>query len=56
MIAWGPSQASQRASARALLGFAAITGKLPISIPPRARFGDGEERAVTRQEVSSGLR
>jgi beta-N-acetylhexosaminidase len=48
VIAWGPSQASQQAAARALLGSSAITGKLPISIPPFARFGDGEQRAAVR--------
>jgi beta-N-acetylhexosaminidase len=48
MIAWGPSQASQQAAARALLGTSAITGRLPISLPPFARFGDGEQRGSTR--------
>jgi beta-N-acetylhexosaminidase len=48
MIAWGPSQASQQAAARALLGSSPITGRLPISIPPYAHFGDGEQRAVSR--------
>lgn len=48
MIAWGPSQASQQAAARALLGRSAITGRLPISLPPFARFGDGEQRAMPR--------
>jgi beta-N-acetylhexosaminidase len=51
MIAWGPSQASQQAAARALLGAIPITGKLPISIPPYARFGDGEERTSTRDRT-----
>ena len=50
-IAWGPSLASQQAAARALLGANAITGRLPISIPPFARFGDGEQRAATRASV-----
>ncbi len=48
IIAWGPSQASQQAAARALLGRSAITGRLPISLPPFSRFGDGEQRATTR--------
>ena len=48
IIAWGPSQASQQAAARALLGRSAITGRLPISLPPFARFGDGEQRVTTR--------
>ena len=48
VIAWGPSQASQQAAARALLGSIAITGRLPISLPPFARFGDGEQRTTAR--------
>ena len=48
VIAWGPSQPSQQAAARALLGRSAITGRLPISLPPFARFGDGEQRVTTR--------
>jgi beta-N-acetylhexosaminidase len=48
MIAWGPSQASQQAAARALLGSSAITGKLPISLPVIAPLGSGEERSATR--------
>jgi beta-N-acetylhexosaminidase len=48
MIAWGPSQASQQAAARALLGSNAITGTLPISLSPFAVFGGGERRAAVR--------
>ncbi|MEP6904522.1 MAG: glycoside hydrolase family 3 N-terminal domain-containing protein [Gemmatimonadales bacterium] len=33
VVAWGGSQGSQSAAARALLGITSITGKLPISIP-----------------------
>jgi beta-N-acetylhexosaminidase len=51
MIAWGSSQVSQWAAARALLGSNAITGVLPISLSPFAVFGGGERRAVTRSEV-----
>jgi beta-N-acetylhexosaminidase len=56
MIAWGPSQAAQRASARALLGVNAITGRLPISLPPLARFGDGEQRVVRRDRSPTSAR
>jgi hypothetical protein len=49
MIAWGPSQASQLAAAHALLGSAAITGVLPISLPPYASLGSGEQRAAVRR-------
>ncbi len=51
MIAWGSSQVSQQAAARALLGSNAITGVLPISLSPFAVFGGGERRAVTRIEA-----
>jgi len=48
LIAWGGGAASQRAAARALLGQAPITGKLPTSIPPHARVGQGLERPAVR--------
>ena len=44
LIAWGGFPVSQQAAARALLGTSAITGHLPISIPPYVRRGAGEER------------
>lgn len=44
LIAWSPWTPSQRAAARALVGKAPITGKLPISIPGVAKFGDGLNR------------
>ena len=47
LIAWGGFPPSQRAAARALIGTATISGRLPISIPPLLRLGDGEMRAVT---------
>jgi beta-N-acetylhexosaminidase len=50
LIAWGSSQASQQAAARALLGSIAITATLPISLPPFAALGGGEHRAATRTE------
>jgi beta-N-acetylhexosaminidase len=46
VIAWGGMTATQRAVARALLGEAAITARLPVSIPPLLRIGDGEVRAM----------
>jgi beta-N-acetylhexosaminidase len=46
LIAWGGFQPSQRAAARAIAGLAPITGRLPISIPPALRLGDGEQREV----------
>jgi beta-N-acetylhexosaminidase len=44
MIGWGGFPVSQRAAALAITGQRAIVGKLPISIPPLARFGEGLER------------
>ncbi|MFI5229550.1 MAG: glycoside hydrolase family 3 N-terminal domain-containing protein [Gemmatimonadales bacterium] len=44
LVAWGGFPVSQSAAARALLGETPISGRLPISIPPLARFGAGIER------------
>ncbi|HEX6628216.1 MAG TPA: glycoside hydrolase family 3 protein [Gemmatimonadaceae bacterium] len=44
LVAWGGFPVSQVAAARALSGAAPITGRLPISIPPSAMRGIGEER------------
>ena len=44
LVAWGGFPVSQVAAARALSGAAPITGRLPISIPPYAMLGAGEER------------
>jgi len=46
LVAWGGFPVSQAAAARALLGTSAISGHLPISIPPYASRGAGEVRAV----------
>jgi len=46
LVAWGGFPVSQSAAARALLGTAAITGHLPISIPPYVGRGIGEERSA----------
>lgn len=56
MIGWGSSQASQQAAARALLGFNAISGRLPISLPPFATLGGGESRALTRDAFGTSSR
>ena len=55
-IAWGSSQASQQAAARALLGTNAVTGRLPISLPLVAPLGSGERRGVTRAPVGADRR
>jgi beta-N-acetylhexosaminidase len=44
LVAWGGSNASQIAAARAITGRAAITGRLPISIPPLVAIGAGQRR------------
>ena len=41
MVAWGGWEVSQRAAARAVTGAAAVSGRLPISIPPLHRAGRG---------------
>ena len=46
LVAWGGFPVSQRAAARALLGFAPIGGRLPIAIPPVAPLGAGLDRAA----------
>jgi beta-N-acetylhexosaminidase len=48
MVAWGGFPVSQTAAARALLGHAPISGRLPISIPPLVRFGAGQDRGPAR--------
>lgn len=46
LVAWSGFPPSQRAAARALVGAAEISGRLPISIPPALRLGDGERREL----------
>jgi beta-N-acetylhexosaminidase len=41
LAAWGDADVSERALARAVLGLADITGRLPVSLPPNAPFGWG---------------
>ncbi len=41
MIAWGAHEVSQNAAVRAVFGQAAISGRLPVSIPPFHEIGDG---------------
>ena len=44
LVAWGPWEVSQRAAARAIVGESAISGTLPISIPPLHARGEGLRR------------
>ena len=48
LVAWGGFPVSQTAAARALLGSSAISGHLPISIPPYAVRGTGIERTASK--------
>ena len=50
--AWGGWEVSQRAAARALTGAAPVSGRLPVSIPPLHRAGDGLDRAA-RERVAA---
>lgn len=52
LLAWGGAPVSQRAAAAALMGRSAIGGKLPISIPPWFKTGDGLDRPATAQAPS----
>ena len=66
LLAWGPHQVSQRAAARALVGESAISGRLPISLPPFHALGDGLRRdavpevprlgRVSGQDMEIGIR
>jgi len=44
LVGWGGFPVSQTAAARALIGLAPISGRLPISIPPLLHFGAGLNR------------
>ncbi|MBA3659329.1 MAG: hypothetical protein H0W67_07005 [Gemmatimonadales bacterium] len=46
LIAWRSNGVAERAVAAALAGMAAITGRLPISLPPRFPVGWGVQRHV----------
>lgn len=50
MFAWGGAPVSQRAAALAVIGARSISGKLPVSIPPRLQFGDGLRREAVHPE------
>jgi beta-glucosidase-like glycosyl hydrolase/CubicO group peptidase (beta-lactamase class C family) len=51
LVAWGDREVSQRAVLGALFGEQAITGRLPIPIPPLAAIGDGLDRAKTMTRI-----
>ncbi|MFL6464265.1 MAG: hypothetical protein ACJ73N_07670 [Bryobacteraceae bacterium] len=45
---------SEAAAGTAMLGHSAITGKLPVSIPPMANVGDGLDVPVRPTAASNG--
>ena len=51
LIAWGAHEVSQSAAVRALFGEAAISGRLPVSIPPFHGIGDGLTRSALPDPV-----
>lgn len=60
MLAWGNRAVSQRAAVRALFGEEAVTGRLPIPLPPFHEIGEGLDRPrvvdrVVRREVEDPL-
>ncbi len=55
LFAWGGAPVCQRAAALALLGERAIGGKLPVSIPPLFKFGDGIVIKATHAPVADSL-
>lgn len=46
LLAWTGEEVSQRAAARALLGTAPVTGRLPVSVPPLLSRGAGLRRSA----------
>lgn len=48
LVTYSVGDASEHAAAQALLGRAAITGRIPVSLPGFFARGDGEQRAATR--------
>ena len=53
LVAWGDREVSQRAALGALFGEQAITGRLPIPIPPLAAIGDGLDRAQVTTRIDT---
>jgi beta-N-acetylhexosaminidase len=50
LVAWGGFPVSQRAAARALLGAAPVSGRMPVRIPPHAPMGAGLDRGLVSTE------
>jgi len=54
VAAFSTTTTSETAVAKALAGEIAIRGKLPVTIPPFAKYGDGIERAARATAPDSG--
>jgi len=52
LAAWGDREVSQRAALAALFGEEAVTGRLPIPLPPEYPVGHGLDRERTRARVA----
>jgi beta-N-acetylhexosaminidase len=50
VLAWAQWDPLQRAAARALLGRAPVTGRLPIPLPPHHALGDGIDIAAVKAD------
>jgi len=46
LVAWSDWDVSEEAAARAVLGLAPITGRLPVTLPPQAALGAGLTRGT----------
>jgi beta-glucosidase-like glycosyl hydrolase/CubicO group peptidase (beta-lactamase class C family) len=51
VLAWGDREVSQRAALRALFGEEAISGRLPIPLPPFHQIGEGLDREKVAARV-----
>jgi beta-N-acetylhexosaminidase len=49
LVAWSDSDPSEQAVADALMGRIAVSGRLPVSLPPWAPRGAGLSRARVRE-------
>jgi len=54
MLAWSGQEVMQRAAAKALLGITPISGRLPVSLPPHYKTGDGLRRQAANAAVKGG--
>ncbi|MDX1495337.1 MAG: serine hydrolase, partial [Longimicrobiales bacterium] len=53
MLAWGDRGVSQRAAVVALFGEEAISGRLPVALPPFHELGEGLDRAKVADRIAT---